>query len=487
MRQLYLAVCVPRFLYGADLFLAPPASNRRIPITGAKERERGVVKKLRTVQRRAALAITGALSTTPTDVLDAYANLLPIEHQISKARFQAGLRLSTRPKSHPLHNAVRDARAYRKAHPTPIHDLVEDFHLWPHKMEEIEAVRQPATWRSSMAVIVPSSKEEAARMENLDTAEWKVYTDGLGIEGRIGASAVLFYRGEERASLRLCLGDTTHHTVFEGEGAGGILALALLRKQRNVEGPVTIIVDSQPAIKATANATSTPSHWIWDAWHVYATVFAKKHPRAIVTIRWAPGHIGIAGNERADEEAKRAAQHDDSSSQAAIPKALRGDLPWSRSAIRQDYYIELRAAARQTWERSPRFARIAPYDDKILKGSYVALAGKLPRSFAVLLLQLRTGHVPLAKHLHRINKAESPICPCCRQADETVAHYLLHCSAHREARRELVSAAGRDATVITKLLGSAKLYPLLFCYIARTERFRNVHGLLPLPPTVTMK
>jgi hypothetical protein len=50
-----------------------------------------VVKKLRTVQRRAALAITGALSTTPTDVLDAHANLLPIEHLISKVRFQAGL------------------------------------------------------------------------------------------------------------------------------------------------------------------------------------------------------------------------------------------------------------------------------------------------------------------------------------------------------------------------------------------------------------
>jgi hypothetical protein len=52
-------------LYGADLFLAPLASNRRITITGAKEHERAVVKKMRMVQRKAALAITGALSTTP--------------------------------------------------------------------------------------------------------------------------------------------------------------------------------------------------------------------------------------------------------------------------------------------------------------------------------------------------------------------------------------------------------------------------------------
>jgi ribonuclease HI len=220
-------------------------------------------------------------------------------------------------------------------------------------MEEIKVVRQPATWISSMAVIIPSSKEEAAEAERADLSEWKVYTDGSGIEGRIGASAVLFYKGEEQASLRLCLGEATHHTVFEGEGVGGCLALTLLRKQRSVEGPVTIVVDSQPAIMATSNASPTPSHWIWDVWHDRTAALAKKHPNAKITVRWAPGHIGIAGNECADEEAKRAAQYEDSSAAAAFPTVFRGDLPWSRSAVRQDYYTELRAAAKQTWECSP--------------------------------------------------------------------------------------------------------------------------------------
>jgi hypothetical protein len=238
---------------------------------------------------------------------------------------------------------------------------------------------------------------------------------------------------------------------------------------------------------ATNNASPTPSHWIWDAWHISAAALAKKHPNAKVAIRWAPGHIGIEGNERADEEAKRAAQQEDSSALAAIPKVFRGDLPWSRSAVRQEYHTELGAAAKQTWERSPRFARISSYDGKILKGTYIALTNKLPRSLAVLLIQLRTGHIPLAKHLHRINKADTPICPCCRQADETVAHYLLHCSAHREARRRLVLEGGRNATIITKLLGSTKLYPPLFRYIARTGRFYNVHGSLPESPNAMTK
>ncbi|KAJ7346405.1 hypothetical protein DFH08DRAFT_701217, partial [Mycena albidolilacea] len=86
MRRLYLGVCIPRMLYAADVFLSPPAVNRSLLaqfVTGER-RERAVVKKLRSIQRCAALAITGALRTTPTDVLDAYANLLPATHLIDK-------------------------------------------------------------------------------------------------------------------------------------------------------------------------------------------------------------------------------------------------------------------------------------------------------------------------------------------------------------------------------------------------------------------
>ncbi|KAJ7639654.1 hypothetical protein DFH06DRAFT_919984, partial [Mycena polygramma] len=97
-------------------------------------------------------------------------------------------------------------------------------------------------------------------------------------------------------------------TVFEGEGVGGVLAMVLLGEQDDIRGPVTVVVDSQPAVRATRTNTPTPSHWIWDLWHRYARALARAHPDATITIRWAPGHIGISGNERADEEAKKAAQ-----------------------------------------------------------------------------------------------------------------------------------------------------------------------------------
>jgi ribonuclease HI len=349
-------------------------------------------------------------------------------------------------------------------------------------METMDAVRTPAEWAPTMGIEIASTKEDAVKAEKKDSSTYKVFTDGSGIDGRIGASAVLFEHGVELGALRLYLGNAEDHTVFEGEGIGGVLAMVLLERLEQLSGPVSIYVDSQPAIRATQARTSTPSHWIWDLWHAQARVLAAKHPDARVTVKWAPGHVGIAGNERADVEAKRAAQDRDSSAKRGLPPRIRGALPWSRSATKQHLVAELKDAVRRKWESSKRYERTMQYDTKLLKGSYLDTVDCLPRSLAVLLIQLRTGHVPLAKHLHKIQKADSPICPRCRQADESVAHFLLHCTAHADARRELHRAAGPNARVLSKLLGSPKLLPHLFRFLGRTGRFHSVHGTLPEPP-----
>ncbi|KAJ7321393.1 hypothetical protein DFH08DRAFT_713077, partial [Mycena albidolilacea] len=109
MQRLYLGVCVPRMLYAADVFLSPPAVNRSLlaQFTPEECREWAVVKKLCSIRRCAALAIMGALHSTPTEVLDAYANLLPVTHLINKVRAGAALQVTTRPASHPMHAAVK--------------------------------------------------------------------------------------------------------------------------------------------------------------------------------------------------------------------------------------------------------------------------------------------------------------------------------------------------------------------------------------------
>jgi hypothetical protein len=59
----------------------------------------------------------------------------------------------------------------------------------------------------------------------------RVYTDGSGLGGEIGAVAVL-YKGEmEKEQRRYHLGSMEEHTVYERECMGVLLGLELMKRQ----------------------------------------------------------------------------------------------------------------------------------------------------------------------------------------------------------------------------------------------------------------
>ena len=83
--------------------------------------------------------------------------------------------------------------------------------------------------------------------------------------------------------------------------------------------------------------------------------------------------------------------------------------------------------------------------------SNLKLIEAIPRRQASVLTQLRTGHVPLAKYLYRINKCDSPTCPACLGSSGSVAHLLLHCSAFHNARQRLrINSDGIDIARIRR-------------------------------------
>ena len=66
----------------------------------------------------------------------------------------------------------------------------------------------------------------------------------------------------------------------------------------------------------------------------------------------------------------------------------------------------------------------------------------LPRTDAVTVAQLRTGHCPLlASYMYRIGVAETPDCPDCGDEEDTAAHLLMECPAHHTLRRALFGAS----------------------------------------------
>src|SRR5882724_9436570 len=120
-------------LYTADLFLTPQYRAAR----GSKSH----IKSLGRVQCQAALIATGALRTTPTDSLDAHANLLPFRNLVKKLLHQATTRITTLPATHPLAaHARKAAKKYVKSHRSPLHELLHAHKIIPSKFEDIRPI-----------------------------------------------------------------------------------------------------------------------------------------------------------------------------------------------------------------------------------------------------------------------------------------------------------------------------------------------------------
>ena len=97
-RKLYVSVALPRILYGLDVWCTP---IHRKNAKGNKKGSVNVIKKLATVQRAGALAVTGGLRMMPTDTLDAHTALLPMELQATKHCYSAVTRIATLLQEHP--------------------------------------------------------------------------------------------------------------------------------------------------------------------------------------------------------------------------------------------------------------------------------------------------------------------------------------------------------------------------------------------------
>ncbi|KAI0275881.1 hypothetical protein BGY98DRAFT_877955, partial [Russula aff. rugulosa BPL654] len=80
-----------------------------------------------------------------------------------------------------------------------------------------------------------------------------------------------------------------------------------------------------------------------------------------LTVRWTAGHVGIPGNEKADREAKRAADGHSSNSND-LPKYLRKKLKHSVSALRQTNNKTNNDNWKKEWQASKGFRRLTASD-----------------------------------------------------------------------------------------------------------------------------
>lgn len=205
---------------------------------------------------------------------------------------------------------------------------------------------------------------------------------------------------------------------------------------------------------------------------IYALKNATPPHRWKLTLQWIPGHEGIPGNELADKHAKTAATGPQKSSrQDRLPLYLRQEgLPQSISAAKRAQREISKVRWTKAWQNSPRITRATKFNAHSPSHTLANHILRIPKPHTTAYIRLRTGHIGLNKHLHRIKKTESPSCKC-GAPQETVEHYLTVCPCYNRARHVLRNSLGQKATLVPYLLTNQEARMHLMKFVKSTKRF----------------
>ena len=477
-RRLYIGVALPRILYGAEVWCGPPMISKS---KGKIEGSSAILKRLATIQRSGALAITGALRTSPTDTLNACAFLLPAVLMVEKWCSQAAIRLASIPPEHPLYIPVRSSKTkYVKRHRTPLHTLFAQVEYDPRRIEKIPTKpRNPANiGKLPFSISIPTSKEASVTEDRNASETVKIYSDGSAHDGKVGAAATLTRPEQHPRTLHFFLSPETEHTVHEAELVGTILALHLINTEKRRRVSFAIGTDNQAALKVYDTSMRKPAHYAAREALRLGNKLRKdiRSKNFSLTLRWTAGHVGIPGNELADREAKRAAEGLQSD-KSMLPVILRRKLTINPSAVKRSRTSEIKQTWVKKWRSSDKGLSVARIDKNTPSAHFLRRISNsnISRKSASMITQLLTEHIPLNAYLKRFKLVDNARCPACGHSSETVTHFLLHCPTYAHERWTLEKCLRKNKLALTleNLLGATEALEPLATYINTTHRFSH--------------
>jgi len=163
-----------------------------------------------------------------------------------------------------------------------------------------------------------------------------------------------------------------------------------------------------------------------------------------IEFNWVMGHMGSLGNDAADNLAKSAAECG-STHLNLLPPILHNNLPTSLSATKQLIDKLTKEEAKTWWRSSKQYKRIRKTNLSLPSTRYLKATEGLNHRQISVLTQLRTGHVPLNKHLHHINRNDNPNCRHCISTPEDVNDFIFQCNKYATQRHKLVTSIKRNA------------------------------------------
>ena len=389
------------------------------------------LKMLNPIQNQGLRLAMGAFRTSPETSLHIEAHVLPLELRRKQLTLQYATKISSTPKN-PVHECIfntpkeiiRITNEKQKAiKPIGLRILPELTQLdFNHELTKNIKIPKIPNWELndtkvdlSLTNLLKQTTPESTYIKEFNkltntkyTDHIQIYTDGSKSDNSVGSASVPMIFDLDEESKRL----PTDASIFTAEAVA--LEMALKTIQTSEASKFVIFSDSLSCLLALKNYNTLDPRIVKLKTLAHSLTSTGKS----VTFAWIPSHVGLDGNEMADELAKQSLTSEEIS-----------DIKLPHS----DYKPKIKQFIFSEWddnwsmETSNKLHKIQPKLKKQIRP-------QLSRRDSVILTRLRIGHSALT-HNYILSQDDKPFCISCN-VDLTIKHILTNCTEFDDTRKK---------------------------------------------------
>lgn len=282
-----------------------------------------------------------------------------------------------------------------------------------HGGRQYDAPLEPSNWTH------PAEKVHIKETEETTEYPIKIYTDGSKTGDKVGAAAAIFKEDTPIRQLKYRLdGKCSNNQAEQIAILKALQELEIIQDSINVEKRAAVYTDSKITL-CLINDNKKQNLIIAN---ILKTIRALQQNEWIIHVSWVKAHIGIVGNEMADNLAKQAANGDDIEIvYSKIPKLT--------------IATEIKESGMQKWQERWN----TTLKGAVTKSFFPSIKERLkivipstPEFTAII-----TGHGRTKSYLHRFHIIDDPTCTCGR-GQQTVDHLIYECADTTQQRTLLV-------------------------------------------------